>query len=157
MALRRSPFGKTASMRQHVLFASWMAWLVLTSQVWAGRLSAGVLLHIFSILSTPQDVICCQATCKSWKSSAAWARPRRLSLACLWAWDHLGCWLNDHKALIQHVREVNFVFDGDVDLKLWDVVLLSGNRLESLTVEVSHASASFMAEVKDLAYDAPTS
>ena len=125
-----------------------MAWLELTSQVCAGRLSEGVSSHIFSFLSTPQDLVRCQATCRNWKNSVAVARPRYLIIETIWlVWTGSGQlvrWLAKHKTLFQHVREVIFTFARGLDSKFWEVVLLSANHMESLIVMVSHARASFL-------------
>ena len=94
----------------------------------------GVSAHIFSCLSDPKDLHQCQATCRSWNSIIALARPRCLNIG-IFEGDEP--WLAKHRNLVQDVREITFYFQEWLTLEVWDIVLLAATHLEVLSIEVS--------------------
>ena len=94
--------------------------------------------YIFSFLSDPQHLLQCQATCRSWKSTVALARPRRLKLATSEGYNAPPRWLAKHSNLIQDVREVTFYICDGLTWEVWDIVLHAAPCLEVLISEVSH-------------------
>ena len=77
------------------------------------------------------------------------ARPRYLEIESYEVNNRalqLGAWLAKHRNLIQHVREVSFLSDLEIDLELCNLVLCAATHKAVLTLEVSHAHALYGTE-----------